>query len=301
MRQMTRGGSARSRRSGRDPAPTRLRYRLQRWMLTPYFRLFLRKGLPVLAVAAAAGLWASDPGNRQWVRDTATDLRVQFQSRPEFLVRLMAIDGVEGELASEVRAALPVEFPASSFELDLEAMRQAVEALGPVRTASLYVRQGGVLQVDVTPRLPVAVWRTREGLRLIDASGVFVATVDRRADHPDLPLIAGEGARDELDEALAIFEAAAPLMPRVRGLVRMGERRWDLVLDRNQRILLPAARPVIALDRVVALGEAQELLDRDVAGIDFRNTKRPTIRLTPASVEILRAARSQSREGDKSQ
>jgi hypothetical protein len=43
-------------------------------------------------------------------------------------------------------------------------------------------------------------------------------------------------------EALALVAAARPAVPRLRGLVRMGERRWDLVLDRDQRILLPETR-----------------------------------------------------------
>ena len=37
------------------------------------------------------------------------------------------------------------------------------------------------------------------------------------------------------------------ILPRVRGLERMGERRWDVVLDHGQRIMLPQDRPVPAL------------------------------------------------------
>ncbi|MDZ7909564.1 MAG: cell division protein FtsQ/DivIB [Gemmobacter sp.] len=45
----------------------------------------------------------------------------------------------------------------------------------------------------------------------------------------------------------------------------MGERRWDIVLDRNQRILLPAKEPVRALERLLALDKAEDLLKRDIA------------------------------------
>ena len=46
----------------------------------------------------------------------------------------------------------------------------------------------------------------------------------------------------------------------------MGERRWDVVLDRDQRILLPETGPVPALERVIALDKAEHLLDRDITG-----------------------------------
>jgi cell division protein FtsQ len=78
----------------------------------------------------------------------------------------------------------------------------------------------------------------------------------------------------------------------LRGLVRVGERRWDVVLDRDQRILLPEADPVPALERVIALDEATELLARDVAVVDMRNPSRPTLRLTAAAMEELRRLRA---------
>ena len=90
------------------------------------------------------------------------------------------------------------------------------------------------------------------------------------------------------DPALALVAAAAPLAPRIRGLVRMGDRRWDIVLDRDQRILLPAEDPIRALERLLALDHAQEILARDLLAIDLRNDARPTLRLTPFAMNALR-------------
>nr|MCW1950205.1 cell division protein FtsQ [Octadecabacter sp.] len=76
--------------------------------------------------------------------------------------------------------------------------------------------------------------------------------------------------------------------PRMRGVVRMGERRWDVILDSGQRILLPTENPVPAFERVVALNQAQDLLERDVAVVDMRHPARPTIRLNEQAVANLR-------------
>ena len=88
---------------------------------------------------------------------------------------------------------------------------------------------------------------------------------------PDLPLLAGAGAREHVREALALMDAALPLGDRLRGLVRVGARRWDLVLDRNQRIRLPEQGAMQALERVLALDQAQDLLARDLLFVDMRN------------------------------
>jgi cell division protein FtsQ len=68
----------------------------------------------------------------------------------------------------------------------------------------------------------------------------------------------------------------------------MGERRWDMVLDNDLRILLPTGHPVQALERVIALQQAQEMLDRDVAVVDMRLGDRPTLRLNPVAATVVR-------------
>ena len=74
---------------------------------------------------------------------------------------------------------------------------------------------------------------------------------------------------------------------RLRGLVRMGERRWDVVLDREQRILLPETQAVQALERVIALEGAQDVLARDVARVDMRLAQRPTVQMNKDATQEL--------------
>lgn len=269
----------------RDPAPSRLRYRMQRWMLTPGIRLGLRVGMPLALVVAAAGSYLADADRRGALVQQAVDLRESLEQRPEFLVGVMAIDGASADLSDAIRAAVPLDFPISSFDLDLESIRSAIAVLDPVKSVSVRIRPGGVLQVDVAERQPVVVWRTRDGIRILDETGARIYQIEDRKSRPDLPLIAGDGAQFAVAEALELFAAAAPLKERLRGLVRIGERRWDVVLTRDQRILLPPDDPVRALERVIALSEAQDMLERDVAVVDMRLAERPTLRMTPDAVQ----------------
>lgn len=272
-----------------DPAPSRLKYRMERLMLTPLFRALLRFGVPVVLIAGLAAWWLSNESNRQIIVDTYADLRSQVESRPEFMVNMMAVDGASDLVAEGVREMLPVDFPISSFDLDLEAMREAVVSLDPVKSARLYVRQGNVLQVDIVERIPVVLWRNDRGLQLLDDEGALVGPAFLRADWPELPLIVGTGANTQVEEALELVRAAQPLASRFRGLVRMGERRWDVVLDRDQRIMLPEEGAVHALERVIAMDQAVDMLERDLLAVDLRLPNRPTLRMTDGAVrELLR-------------
>ena len=284
----------------RDPAPSRTAYRMNRLMLTPVFRRFLRYGLPVLFVAAGIAFWASDAERRTAAVERVAEVKRQVQERPEFMVRMMAVERASAAVDAEVRARVPLDFPVSSFDLELEDIRRTVEDIDAGKAASVHIRQGGVLSVDIEERVPVVVWRGADGLVLLDETGARVAGLVARPDRGDLPLIVGAGAEVRVDEALELFAASEPVSGRVRALARIGERRWDVVLDRDQRIMLPEDQARATLDRVMALDAAQDLLARDIAAIDFRNPRRPVLRLTEAAVEeMVDAGWSDTKEADE--
>jgi len=268
-----------------DPAPSRLAYRLERLMLTPLFRRALRVGLPFALAFGAGAYFLGDAGRQERIVAAIADLRRQIETRPEFMVHLLEIEGASGPVEAEIREIFPYDLPASSFEIDLDHLRDAISGLPAVANADLRVRRGGVLAARVRERVPVALWRDRDGLKLVDTQGAAVATLADPAERPALPLVAGEGANADIPGALAILDAAAPLGVRVGGLVRMGERRWDVVLEDGPRILLPEADAVRALERVIVLDEVQDVLDRDVAAIDMRLPARPTVRMKAHAVE----------------
>ena len=64
--------------------------------------------------------------------------------------------------------------------------------------ASIRLRQGGVLVAEIRERQPVALWRSRAGLGVIDIEGVKIADVAVAHVRADLPIVAGAGA-DEHD------------------------------------------------------------------------------------------------------
>jgi cell division protein FtsQ len=94
-----------------------------------------------------------------------------------------------------------------------------------------------------------------------------------------------------IGQALEVLAAALSISPRLRGLVRVGERRWDIVLDRDQRLMLPADDPVAALERLLALDEAEDMLARDILAVDLRVPQRPVLRLAPYALLDQRRVR----------
>lgn len=265
-----------------DPSPSRFAYRLNRMWLTPRIRGFVQYGLPVLLTVGFAALWLSDAGRRADLAASFASVRAYAENQPIFQIGDLDVQSRSPEVAQGVAQLVDVTFPISTFQLDYDGIREQVEELDVVQSASVRA-SGGTLHVRITERLPAMIWRNAAGLDLIDETGHRVARLAWRDARADLPLIAGTGAPEAMDEARALFAALRPLEGRVRGLVRVGTRRWNVVLDRGQRILLPEAAPLEALERVLALHTAQQLLDRDIQTIDMRNLARPILQLNPTS------------------
>ncbi len=276
----------------KDPAPSRLEYRMYRLMLRPSTRSFVRYGIPLAALVLLAGSWLASEDRRERASASLAGIRKEISERPEFAVRSMVVEGASPGLAASIRDSLAMKFPVSSFDLRLAEMKETVEALDAVAHASIGLLPKGVLTVEVDERVPAAVWRSEEGLVLLDRTGRQVATVPERASRPDLPLVAGRGADAKVPEALRLYEVAGPVRDRLRGFIRVGERRWDVILDRGQTIKLPETEAATSLERVIELDVAQDLLERDVSVVDFRNPLRPVLRLGETAAGSLLEAQA---------
>ncbi|NIZ11233.1 cell division protein FtsQ/DivIB [Pseudooceanicola sp. HF7] len=274
-----------------DPAPSRWSYRKERLMLTPGFRLLVKGVLPTVVILGAGMLYLNSEDRREELFGTVQGWVQEFQDRPQFMVARMEVSGASRDTESAIRSMLSGLLPLSSFDLELPMLKEQVQAMPAVAEASLQVRTGGVLYVGVVERVPQVIWRKPDGMVMLDSAGEVTGPLENRLDRPGLPMIAGLGAEKHVPEALDLLAAAEPVEDRVRGLERIGQRRWDLVLDRDQRIMLPEANAVTALEQVLALHKAQELLDRDVAAVDMRLAARPTVRLTADAAEEWRGIR----------
>ncbi|HKL65495.1 MAG TPA: cell division protein FtsQ/DivIB [Roseovarius sp.] len=284
-----------------DPSPSRLRYRVERMRLTPAYRRLTRLGLPLLIIAGLAVGYFHDTDRRADIADRIADIRRQIETRPEFMVHLLELEGASAGVQEDIHEIFPYDLPASSFDLDMAAIRELIEGLPAVARAELRIRQGGVLRIALTERVPVALWRTRYGFEVLDMTGAAIATVAERSARADLPVLAGTGADRAVAEGIDILEAAAALRRPLRGLVRMGERRWDLVLGDGRRVRLPGRAPVRAVERVVVLDRASDLLDRDLVSIDMRLGARPTVRMSEhATEEWWRITRASGAPGTSS-
>ncbi len=249
--------------------------------------------LPLALLGLAGWRVAADDQMRGAIEARVAAVIERIAERPEFAVRGVAVSGGSTGLRIDVHAVIDVEPGTSSLKLDIDELRRRVEALGPVESAAVQFDPQGTLMVRVVERIPAVLYRNAENrLVVMDRGGVEIGPASIRANYRDLPVILGEGAPEHVGEALALLKAAPDIVPRLRAFVRVGERRWDMVLDQDMLVKLPAEKSAEALKQIMALHYAQDLLDRDLAVIDMRLPERPALRMNPEAAETYQIRRA---------
>ena len=274
-------------RANIDPAPSIISYRLMRLMLIPRLRLILTLGIPSLIIFCGTLILFLNINVHENIEALKKDLKRALVERPEFMIKVASVDGASDELAHEIREIMPLDFPVSYFDLDIKYLHKVLNDIPAVASAAIKVTVSGVLQIDISERTPAFIWRKDDVISVIDEKGKFIRLATSRLDYPELPLVIGEAANLSIADISSLMEDNQYFLDQVRAFVRVGERRWDLVLDNNLRIMLPQTEFLAAFDRLMLMNHTGSLFSNQLSTIDMRLVERPTVRVGAVSVDPL--------------
>jgi cell division protein FtsQ len=75
------------------------------------------------------------------------------------------------------------------------------------------------------------------------------------------------------------------LAARVSAAIRVGDRRWNLLIDNSIDVLLPADEPAAAWAQLALLERSSAILKRDVRTVDVRLPDRLVVRVNPEALK----------------
>lgn len=262
----------------RDPAPSRLGYKFSRWMLSPFIKKSVFFGMPLIILLLPVFIFLKDQNNKNLVEEIVLDFYRKVIERPEFMLSALSIQGSSDSLNAEIREILGLNFPISSFDLDLADLRNRVLSLPPVETAEVRLEGSSILHVKVKEKVPALLLKDDTGIHVLNKNGDYIRPLLSTEYGSKLPVITGEGAQKAAAEAFILFSALYDKLDEVRGLVLVGGRRWNIVLKSGQVIMLPEKKSEQAVQKILILDKAEKILSRDIAVFDFRLPYRITLR-----------------------
>ena len=251
--------------------------------------------MTVVVVGGSAAFGVVAGGHVDEAIAALDDTRNALANAAGFGITSVPVNGRTHLTQDEVLAAGGVNGRSSLLFLDAASVRDSLKANPWIADATVLKLYPGALQIDITERLPFALWQENGKLAVIAADGmVLTPYVAQR--FASLPLVVGKGAETRAKDFLALVANYPVVNSQLKAAIFVGERRWNLRLKDGLDIRLPENDVGLALASLVKYDRENKLLSRDITAIDLRLPDRLTVRL---SEEAAKAREEQTKKSSK--
>ena len=241
------------------------------------------------ATVMSAVLIASSCAYGAYLSGDTDEIVQSITARTGFAVDQIKVVGNRETSEIDILDRLELDGWTSLIGFDAEAARERIGTLPWVEVAAVRKVYPHTLEVRVEEREPFALWQQGSDLSVIERSGAVIAPFSG-GKQALLPLIIGTGAPAKAPDFLAKIKKYPELAARVKGYIRIGERRWDLKLENGITVKLPEDDEDQAIADLVRMDHDNGLLTRDIAAVDMRLSDRLVVELTPEAATQREAA-----------
>lgn len=232
-----------------------------------------------LVLIGAIAMGVTKGGHTDDVLGALSDTRNAAANALGFRITSVAITGRKQLTQDEILAVGGVNGRSSLLFLDAASARDKLKADPWISDATVQKLYPGRLQIDITERLPFALWQENGRVSVISADGtVLEPYVARR--FVSLPLVVGKGAETRAKDFLNLLGQYPQVRSQVKAIVFVGERRWNLRLADGVDVRLPEFEVEKALATLSKMDKETGLFSRDITAIDMRLPDRLTVRLS---------------------
>ncbi|MVA97148.1 FtsQ-type POTRA domain-containing protein [Nitratireductor sp. CAU 1489] len=219
-------------------------------------------------------------------------------ARSGFAIDDVRISGHRETSEIDILGRLELDGWTSLVGFDADTARARITAMPWVHSASVRKIYPDAIEIEIAEKQPFAIWQRGSDLTLIERDGAEIAPY-RSDRYAMLPLVVGAGAAERAQEIVRKLALHPELAGRVKGYVRVADRRWDLRLANGVAVKLPENGEGRAIAELAALDRAHGLLARDIAAVDMRLDDRLVVKLTPEGVVRRDAALSMRAKGKR--
>jgi cell division protein FtsQ len=210
----------------------------------------------------------------------------QAAGRAGFQVKRVEVEGLHRMESLNVYAIATKDQSMAMPLVDLERIRSELMQYSWIEDARVSRRLPDTLAIEILERTPAAVWQNNQKLTLIDNMGVVLERVDPKV-MPDLPLVIGQNANEQVADLTALLDTARSIRPSLAGATWVGNRRWDLRFKSGEVLALPEGNDIaeVMLKKFMKIDSTERLLGRGFVRFDMRDPDRFVVRLPRKAAE----------------
>lgn len=238
----------------------------------------------LLCLAGGASFATSEMGNRFFdgVRQTYNHI----MSKTHLSLKNVSIEGHNRTTAEEVEQVLNLVQGMSILEVDLMEVQNRIAEMPWVDSVSVERHLPDTIYIRIREKQPIAIWQYNKKYFPLDETGEPID--DDTTPLSNLILVVGRDAPEYTADLVALLNKYPTVRDYVVSAVRVGDRRWNLVLHDVKdgiHVYLPETDVDKALERLTKTQEAEHVMDKDLKVIDLRIEDRFIVRTDATLIE----------------
>lgn len=244
------------------------------WRTRPALTLW---SLLLIGSLLSGGIWLASSGVVLSVSERTHEKIIAASKDLGFTVQEILVMGRGQTTRRELLDAVQAERGAPILTLDLDAAKQRLEALPWIRSATIERMLPNTVFITVAERTPFALWQNKGQFALIDSEGKVIIKegIERFAD---LFQVVGDDAPAHAATLLTMLATQPELLTEAKAAVRVGGRRWNILMNNGINVHLPEDNAETAWARLAEYERTHQVLDRDIKVLDLRIPDRLIVR-----------------------
>lgn len=190
---------------------------------------------------------------------------------------------------NDILTSLGTHINHSLFSFSIEEARSHIDALPFIEHSTIERHLPDTVIITVVERTPIAIWQTQKKFILINEKGERVSNqpigIKDIKIFQKFLLVVGQGANTEAAAIINLINQYPDIKDRTLALIRIGGRRWNVLLRNGITLLLPEGVESSALERLNTYQTQFHLFERPIETIDMRLPDRMVIH--PASPDKI--------------
>lgn len=206
-----------------------------------------------------------------------------------FAINNVKVSGNAETSEIDILEKIGLDGTTSLMSLDVAHTRDELKTLPWILDAEVRKIYPDTVEIKLKEKTAFGIWQHGNELELIEQDGKPIAKL-RDNKFAYLPLFVGKDAGTGADEIMHDLDRWPAVKVRVKALMRVAGRRWDLKLDNGVVIKLPEHGMDRAMAELDQFDAKHQVLERDILAIDLRLEDRTTVQLTADAAERRKKA-----------
>jgi len=231
----------------------------------------------LVLIGGCAWFWQSD--YRTVLMERVRESYVEVMKKTHLVLEQAKVQGHIRTETNDILQVTDLSLGMAIFDVDLEQIHEEISRLPWVKSVMIERQLPSSLLITVTEKTPIAMWQNNKKYMPLDEEGTPIP--DEQTKLSGLILVVGADAPQHTLALLEMLKRYPSVEEKVRSAVRVGNRRWDLILNDvdGLTVNLPAENVEQALALLQNSIEKEKLLEKDLKSINLKQPDRVVVTL----------------------